>query len=73
MGVVGLAAILALVLAPLWAASRAGAAGAVPILWLLVAMGVWIGLGLVAGIPLAGLTWLAIGLAAAAPAWRDGV
>ncbi len=36
-----------------------------PILWLLVTMGVWLGLGLVAGIPLAALQWLGIGLAAA--------
>ena len=43
----------------------------VPILWLLVSMGIWIGLGLVAGIPLVGLTWLSIGLAAASAAWRE--
>jgi hypothetical protein len=69
MGVVGLASFLALFLVPLAVAWRAGAAGGVPILWLLVSMGVWIGLGIVAGIPLVGLTWLAIGLAAAAAAW----
>jgi O-antigen ligase len=69
MGVLGLAAFLALFLVPLRAAWRTGAAGAVPILWLLVSMGVWNGLGVVAGIPLVGLTWLAIGLAAAAAAW----
>lgn len=74
MGVVGLASFLALFLVPLAVAWRAGAAGGVPILWLLVSMGVWIGLGIVAGIPLVGLTWLAIGLAAAAAAWtHDGV
>lgn len=43
----------------------------VPILWLLVAMGVWLGLGLVAGTPLGALTWLSIGLAAAAASWRE--
>jgi hypothetical protein len=32
-------------------------------------MGVWIGIGLVAGIPLVGLTWLAIGLAASTTTW----
>lgn len=73
MGVIGLLAFLALFLVPLRVAWRAGAAGGVPILWLLVAMGVWIGLGLVAGIPLVGLTWLAIGLAAAAAAWTRGL
>ena len=71
MGVLGLAAFLAFLLVPLRAAWRAGAAGAVPILWLLVAMGVWIGLGLVAGIPLVGLTWLGIGLSAAAASWTE--
>jgi O-antigen ligase len=71
MGVLGLAAFLALFLVPLRAAWRAGAAGGVPILWLLVSMGVWIGLGVVAGIPLVGLTWLAVGLAAAATAWTN--
>lgn len=35
-----------------------------PILWVCVTMGVWSGLGLVAGIPLVALQWLAIGLAA---------
>jgi O-Antigen ligase len=38
------------------------------LLWLLVAAGVWNGLGLVAGIPLDALTWLAFGLVAAAAA-----
>jgi hypothetical protein len=39
------------------------------LLWLLVATGVWNGLGLVAGIPLDALTWLGVGLIAAAAAW----
>jgi O-antigen ligase len=73
MGVVGLAAFLALFLVPLRVAWRSGATGGVPMLWLLVAMGVWLGIGLVAGIPLVGLTWLSIGLAAAAAAWRAPV
>jgi hypothetical protein len=72
MGVAGVAGFVALFLVSLRTAWRAAAAGAVPILWLLVAMGVWIGLGLVAGIPLVGLTWLAVGLAAAAAAWARG-
>ena len=38
------------------------------LLWLLVAAGVWNGLGLVAGIPLDALTWLSLGLIAAAAA-----
>jgi O-antigen ligase len=71
MGVVGLAAFLALLLVPLRVAWRAGRLGGVPILWLLVTMGVWLGLGLVAGIPLVGLMWLSIGLAAAVAAWRE--
>jgi O-antigen ligase len=73
LGIVGLAAFLAFLLVPLRTAWRAGAAGAVPMLWLLVAMGVWLGIGLVAGIPLVGLTWLSIGLAAAAASWREPV
>jgi O-Antigen ligase len=36
------------------------------VLWILVAAGVWNGLGLVAGIPLDALTWLSFGLVAAA-------
>jgi hypothetical protein len=76
LGAIGLALFLGLFasgLAVAWRAFRrardpAALAAAVPILWLLVTMGVWIGLGLVAGIPLVGLTWLALGLAAAAPA-----
>ena len=35
-------------------------------LWLLLAVGVWLAQGLVTGIPLAALTWLALGLAAMA-------
>ena len=79
LGVVGLAVFLALFAAGFLVAGRAFArappaaalAASVPILWLLVAMGVWLGLGLVAGIPLVGLQWLALGLAAAAPSWVD--
>lgn len=39
------------------------------LVWLLVAAGVWNGLGLVAGIPLDALTWLGVGLVGAATAW----
>jgi hypothetical protein len=41
------------------------------LLWLLVACGVWNGLGLVAGIPNEALTWLALGMIGAAAAWRE--
>jgi O-antigen ligase len=71
LGVFGLLAWLAFLLVPLAVAWRTGASAGVPILWLLVSMGIWIGLGLVAGIPLVGLTWLSIGLAAASAAWRE--
>jgi len=71
MGVIGLVAFLALFLVPLGVAWRGGPGSAVPILWLLIAMGVWLGIGLVAGIPLVGLTWLSVGLAAASVSWRE--
>ena len=71
LGLGGLVAWLALFVVPLAVAWRAGLTACVPILWLLVSMGIWIGLGLVAGIPLVGLTWLSIGLAAASAAWRE--
>jgi len=46
-----------------------GVLAAAGLLWLLVAAGVWNGLGLVAGIPLDALTWLGVGLIGAATAW----
>lgn len=72
MGVIGLAALLALLGSGLvagvrWAlrAPPAGAAPAlVPLLWLLMAIGIWNGLGIVAGIPLVAMTWLSLGLVA---------
>ncbi len=42
--------------------SRTTPLALVGVAWLLVASGVWIGLGLTAGIPLAALTWMAFGL-----------
>jgi O-antigen ligase len=45
--------------------------GAVATFVLLAAMGVWAGQGLVAGIPLDAVTWLAVGLAATAAAQRS--
>ena len=78
LGVAGAAAFLAVLLVPLalaWrAATRvreaAAADAALPLLWLLVTMGIWLGLGLVAGIPLLALQWLAVGLAVAAAGWH---
>ncbi|HVN62222.1 MAG TPA: O-antigen ligase family protein [Gaiellaceae bacterium] len=72
MGVIGLAALLALLgsglVAGLGWALRAPPSGAalalVPVLWLLMAIGIWNGLGLVAGIPLSAMTWLSLGLVA---------
>jgi O-antigen ligase len=83
MGVLGLAAFLGLFATSLAVSWRAAARAspntvlmtALPMLWLLVAMGVWIGIGLVAGTPLGGLTVIALGLSAAAASWtatRDG-
>src|SRR5205085_767596 len=71
MGIVGLAAFAGLLVAGLVAAVRAvrrapGALTLVPLLWLLVAIGIWNALGLYAGIPLEGFTWLGVGLAAVA-------
>lgn len=69
MGVVGLGAFLALLVGALVAAWRRlrrspGLFGLVPLVWLLVAIGIWNALGLYAGIPLEAFTWLGVGLAA---------
>lgn len=67
LGVVGALLLVAVLVATVRAAWRGAARGAAPALglaWLLVTVGVWNGLGLVSGIPLAALTWLASGLAA---------
>lgn len=59
--------------AALRAPPEAVVVSAAGLLWLLVAAGVWNGLGLVAGIPLDALTWLGVGLIGAAAAWTaDG-
>ena len=47
--------------------------GAVAAFSVLAAMGIWLGQGLVAGIPLDALTWLGFGLAATAAAQRTSV
>ena len=44
-------------------ALRGALAASAALLWTLMAAGVWLGLGLVAGIPLEAFTWLAVGLA----------
>ena len=51
--------------------SRATPLALVGVAWMLVAAGVWLGIGLVAGLPLAALTWIGFGLATARPR-RDG-
>ena len=65
LGVIGSAALVALFAAALALGLRAGSASPLPLVgvaWLLVAAGVWIGIGIVPGIPLAALTWLGLGL-----------
>lgn len=77
MGAVGFALLVALVGAGLVLGVRAALrappplalAGLVASLWLLVTMGIWTAVGLVAGIPTDALEWLALGLAATA-AWQ---
>ena len=71
LGLIGLALWLAPFALALVLALRANAPpGAVATFGLLAAMGVWGGQGLVAGIPLDAVTWLAFGLAATAAAQR---
>ena len=67
LGVIGAAALVALFAAALaiglgWRGGSASALPLVGVAWLLVAVGVWIGIGIVPGIPLAALTWLGLGL-----------
>jgi hypothetical protein len=65
LGVIGLAALVALFAAALAIGLRGRSASPLPLVgvaWLLVAAGVWTGIGIVPGIPLAALTWLAFGL-----------
>ena len=75
LGLVGFAALVALFASAVTLGVRAArrmphtVPAVVGLLWLFVAAGVWNGLGLVAGIPLDALTWLALGLIGAAAAW----
>jgi O-antigen ligase len=65
MGLVGLAALVALAAVTLrsgWRGARDSRAPVVGLAWVLVAAGVWGGIGLVAGIPLLALTWIGLGL-----------
>lgn len=67
LGVIGFGALVALFGAAVAAGIRGARASPVPVVglaWLLVAAGVWSGLGVVAGIPVAALTWIALGLVA---------
>ena len=79
LGLVGFAMLAALFAAGLMFSARAAlrappelaVAATCGLLWLLVAAGTWNGLGLVAGIPLDAVTWLAFGLAAAGAGWLE--
>jgi O-antigen ligase len=72
LGVVGLVLFLATFGTALVLALRGPPAlGLLAALWLVLAMGIWSAVGLVAGIPLDGLTWLGVGLAGAAAAANE--
>ena len=65
LGVAGVAALLGLAVTGLAAGIRGIRSSPVPLVgvgWALVAAGVWAGIGLVPGLPLGALTWLAFGL-----------
>jgi O-antigen ligase len=76
LGLIGFLLFMATFVAGLWLATRAALRGppearlpgVVAGAWLLLAMGTWTAVGLVAGVPLDALTWIALGLAAAAAA-----
>ena len=71
LGLVGLVLFVTPFLLALLYALRANAPpGAVATFTILAAMGIWIGQGIVAGIPLDAVTWLGMGLAATAVAER---
>ena len=67
LGVIGMVVLGLLFGAALWIGMRGAASSALPLVgiaWLLVAAGIWNGLGIVPGIPLAALTWIGFGLVA---------
>ena len=74
LGLIGFCLLLATFASGLFLAARAALrgppasapAGAIAAAWLLLAMGTWTAVGLVAGVPLDALTWIALGLAATA-------
>jgi O-antigen ligase len=76
LGVIGFALLLATFAAGLLLAARAALRGPPEAVlpgvlagaWLLLVMGTWTAVGLVAGVPLDALTWISLGLAAAAAA-----
>jgi O-antigen ligase len=76
LGVIGFALLLVTFAAGLFLAARAALrgppesllAGVLAGSWLLLVMGTWTAVGLVAGVPLDALTWIALGLAAAVAA-----
>jgi O-antigen ligase len=74
LGVIGFMLLLATFGAGLWLAARAALRGppsmfpgALAGAWILLVMGTWSAVGLVAGVPMDALTWLSLGLAATAP------
>jgi O-antigen ligase len=76
LGVIGFGLLLATFAAGLWLAVRAlwrgppwaVLPGVLSGAWVVLVMGTWTAVGLVAGVPLDALTWIALGLAAAAAA-----
>jgi O-antigen ligase len=80
LGLVGLVLLLALVAAALLLGRRtavrgppdAAFAATLGLFWFVLALGLWTALGLVAGIPLDAMTWLAVGAIAAGAARASG-
>ena len=74
LGVLGGLALVGLLAAGAYTARRAGSAADAPALvgtlWLCMVAGIWNGIGLIAGLPLDALLWLALGVAAAAAGWE---